>query len=131
MNEHEHILYCAQNLNAGSEIFGSSLMGTDIFMLLLAESKTAIVFLHSNQSIALDITETTVATYNNTVIGSGPNQTSCPTTLPFSYFSATSLASNSTLIYMYYQLNDTFMGEIIYNTIERTWASEPAHLPFF
>jgi len=44
------------------------------------------------------------------------------------FFSA---ISNFTMIYIYYQLNDTFMNKIIYNTIESTWASEPAHISFF
>lgn len=49
-------------------IFGTSLIGTDIFMLLLAESKTAILYLSLNYSIALSIVETSVTTCNNMTV---------------------------------------------------------------
>ena len=83
-------------------------------MVLLAESKTAIVFLQPNKTLALEITDT----YKGVLDTNNPNQTSLSTILPFKYFSATSLISNSTLVYMYSQINETFMGEITYDTVK-------------
>ena len=107
-------------------------------MVLLVENKTAIIFLQSNNTISLMIADTykgTAPNKHNMSLENNhynrQNQTSCTTILPFSYFSATSLISNSTLIYMYYQLNETCIGEIIYNTSKGTWGSEPAHISFF
>lgn len=112
-------------------VYWPTLIGTDIFVLPLAENKTAIAFLQPDNTIALSVSNATRVTYNNRAAATNLNETSQSTILPFGYFSATSLISNSTLIYFYYQLNDTFMGEITYNTIEGTWASEPAHISVF
>lgn len=66
----------------------------------------------------------------NDTVFMGP-KTSYSAIIPYPYFSATSLISNSTWIFLYYQLNETFMGEIVYNTINDKWGSQSTHIQIF
>ena len=93
---------------------------------------TAVTILQPNKSLAIAAIDASLrGPDSNSFENHNMRLTSSPTTLPFSYFSATSLAYNATLIYIYYQLNDTSMGEIVYNTVENAWSSQPIDIPFF
>ena len=118
---------CERKLISVLESYGPSLIGTDVFIVSLTESQNAIVFLEPNSTIALGIKDVHDRPWNTT----NHTQTSTSVTIPFRYFTATSLISNSTSIYIYYQFSETSIGEIIYDTLNRKWGQVPAQIPFF
>ena len=50
-----------------------------------------------------------------------------PTATPYSHISATSLADNSTVFYVYYQANDTSIAEASFNVDSGFWATRPEY----
>ncbi|MCJ1435908.1 hypothetical protein MMC27_005284 [Xylographa pallens] len=50
------------------------------------------------------------------------------TQIPFDHISATSVGRNSTLIYVYYQANDSSLAEIYYDTANVFWPSVPTFI---
>ena len=50
------------------------------------------------------------------------------TQIPFDHISATSVGGNSTLIYVYYQANDSSLAEIYYDTVNVFWPSVPTFI---
>lgn len=82
------------------------------------------IYLTPDYTIVMKITDA----YNDTSLRD--HQSVSPTILQYPFFSATSLSSNSSLIYVYYQVNETFMGEMTYDTAKNAWASEPVHISF-
>ena len=115
--------------------YGPSILGTDISMIPLTETTTAVIFLQPSNTIALGIrdnSDNSVPALDDTRYAIYHNQSSWGTTLPYSHFSATkmnmnshsdSLISDSALIFIYYQFNGSWIGEVTYNTVEKTWAS--------
>lgn len=116
---------CVQELTRCIAVYGPSIFGTDISFLIINDTRMANIYLTPNYTIALGITDA----YNGTSLRD--HQPVSPTILQYPFFSATSLSSNSSLIYVYHQVNETFMGEMTYDTAKNAWASEPVHIPFF
>lgn len=104
--------------------FGVSPIGTDISSVTVANNKTALVYLQPNNTIGM----TFVDAYPD-IKSSVPNfDTSWPTILPFRRFSGTAFDTDPTIIYIYYQVNDTIITEVSYNTINRAWALSPTYI---
>ncbi|MCJ1290002.1 hypothetical protein MMC34_001537 [Xylographa carneopallida] len=56
------------------------------------------------------------------------HSSSWSTQIPFDHISATSLSGNATLIYVYYQANDSSLAEIYYDTANAFWPSVPTYI---
>ena len=54
--------------------------------------------------------------------------TTWSTTIPFTHMSATSLPNNSTKLYVYYQVNDSAIAEIYYDSGSGFWPAEPEYI---
>lgn len=104
--------------------YGASSIGTDISSVSIANNKTALVYLQQNNTVGM----TFIDTYPD-IKSSFPNyDASWPTILPSRRLSGTSFDLNSTVIYVYYQANDTSIAEISYDIINRTWVPNPTYV---
>lgn len=96
-----------------SETIQEGSTSTDLATFLLPNDQLALVSLLTNNSIAL---------YTGKVaapLSKGPFV--WPEVISTAHIAATSLTSNSSLIYVYYQANASALGEVIFDTSSETW----------
>ena len=79
------------------------------------------VYLADNNIISVEMEGVAVPNFSN----GDPAQ--WPTAIPFSHISATSLAENSTVFYVYYQANDTSIAETSFDVDSGFWATRPGY----
>ncbi|MCJ1471659.1 hypothetical protein MMC13_000299 [Lambiella insularis] len=96
---------------------------TDLSLFLLPNSQLALVSLLANSYITL-FTGLVGASLTK-----GPFVSPAPISATTTHMSATSLLSNSTLIYFYYQANASALAEISFDTESGSWAQEPTFIP--
>ena len=97
----------------------------ELHLIQLPEGNTALLFMTNRSVIAITLE------YYTGQIGkpsSGPHITSSITT-PYSHFSATVLLKNSSTVYVYYQVNETALGEISFDLNNYTWTTEASLIP--
>ena len=115
------------------------MIDSDLSLISLTLEKNVVVYQQSNGTITLATVEAyqndtaVIRTVQNTtadrvVIGPDGNTVSydfqiksAPTDISFHHFSATN-PDASPLIYIYYQLNESTIAEISYNTTSERWA---------
>ncbi|MCJ1403625.1 hypothetical protein MMC11_006848 [Xylographa trunciseda] len=112
-----------KTLKASTQSLQEGSPTTDLSLFLLPNSQLALVSLLANSSIALFIGAV------GGPLTKGPFISPSPISITTTHLSATSLLSNSTLIYFYYQANASALAEISFDTASESWAQQPAFIP--
>ena len=119
--------YNKLNLTAHGSFLGSGATGlysqtfslaTDIISLVYSWLNPIAVYINANNGIVVASTET---------FGGLDDVTppSVSMTVLFRHIGAVAGEDNSTLIYLYYQMNETHFGETIYNQNTQAWSAQP------
>ncbi len=93
----------------------------DIVSLAFSQDNMALLYLNSNNTIAMDIGGVDTGL---TAVDPPP----LPPTVPFRHIGATSGGGNSSVLYIYYQANDTHFGEISFDNNDGVWSSQPVFI---
>ncbi|MCJ1322270.1 hypothetical protein MMC15_007618 [Xylographa vitiligo] len=111
-----------RTLKASTQSLHEGSTTTDLSLFLLPNSQLALVSLLANNSIALFVGSV------GGPLTRGPFISPSPISTTTTHLSATSLLSNSTLIYFYYQANASALAEIFFDTDNESWAQQPAFI---
>ena len=103
-----------------------SLYGTDIALALLPENRNAVIYLQPNHTIGLDVRGSAFATALNQSPSS--NQSTWPAQIPFNRISATALATDPSIVLVYYQTSNTTLAEISFNFTSGMWGPSPVNI---
>ncbi|MCJ1395582.1 hypothetical protein MMC18_008468 [Xylographa bjoerkii] len=109
-------------------LYYNNSFSTDVSLIQLPNNNSAIVYLQPNNTNSLIFsTPGYYAPTNEAGIDwdKAGSQTSSPFPLSGQHFCATACSSNSTVVCIYYQTNDTSLAEISYDPVSQQWASEP------
>ncbi|CAD6591448.1 MAG: hypothetical protein ASARMPREDX12_005172 [Alectoria sarmentosa] len=93
----------------------------DIVSFAFSQDNMALVYLNSNNTIAMDIGDVDTGL-------SSVDAPPLPATVPFRHIGATS-GGNSSVIYVYYQVNETHLGEISFDNDNGVWSAQPVFVP--
>ncbi|KAL9629540.1 MAG: hypothetical protein Q9164_006836 [Protoblastenia rupestris] len=121
-------------------VYGPAEAGTDIPMVMLANNITAFAFLSTDYKVILVFVKPgdpyldtrgascmqPVNSYGNCPSTGYESLALTPIAIPFPHFSiaSSSLSTNSTIVDLYYQENDTTLAEISYDMAEKEWSQE-------
>ena len=94
----------------------------DIVSFAFSQDNMALIYLNSNNTIAMDIGDVDTGL-------SSVDPPPLPATVPFRYIGATSGGANSSVVYVYYQVNETHFGEISFDNDNGVWSAQPVFVP--
>ena len=95
--------------------------GSNVLHIQLLQNNQALVYMHSNRTVSVVFSKPSATVHDDPA--EQPYQTSADIVLPVDQFTAAACTAELTALCVYYQVNETTIGEFTYNTI--TWAWTP------